>query len=91
VQRGGADCCAAAGRLRRAVAEEKTEFNVISLRRERRKIQVIKVVASLPAGLEGSQRPGRWRAKAGQRSRPKAEAETIKKKLEEQGAKVEIK
>jgi len=73
-------------------AEEKTEFNAILTEVGEKKIQVIKVVRELTGlGLkeakdlvEGAPRP----VKEGV---PKAEAESIKKKIEEVGGKVEIK
>ena len=82
----------AAGPAAAAAVEEQTEFNVILAEVGEKKIQVIKVVRELTGlGLkeakdlvDGAPKP----VKAGV---AKAEAESIKKKLEEQGAKVEIK
>ena len=57
-----------------------------------KKIQVIKVVREITSlGPEGSQGPGRRRAGTVKEGVSKAEAEEIKKKLEEQGATVELK
>ena len=75
-----------------AAQEEKTEFNVVLADVGEKKIQVIKVVRELTGlGLkeakdlvDGAPRP----VKEGV---AKAEAETIKKKIEEVGGKVEIK
>jgi large subunit ribosomal protein L7/L12 len=74
-------------------AEVKTEFDVVLLAAGEKKINVIKVVREVVPGLglkeakdlvEGAPKP----VKTGV---TKEEAETIKAKLEEQGAKVEIK
>ena len=75
-----------------AVAEEKTEFDVILGAAGEKKIQVIKVVRELTGlGLkeakdlvDGAPKPVKERV-------AKAEAEDMKKKLEEQGATVSIK
>lgn len=75
-----------------AVAEEKTEFNVILSEAGEKKIQVIKVVRELTGlGLKEAKDLVDGAPKPVKEAVPKAEAETIKKKLEEQGAKVEIK
>ena len=75
-----------------AVAEEKTEFNVILAEVGEKKIQVIKVVRELTGlGLKEAKDLVDGAPKPVKEAVPKAEAETIKKKLEEQGAKVEIK
>ena len=75
-----------------AVAEEKTEFNVILSEVGEKKIQVIKVVRELTGlGLKEAKDLVDGAPKPVKEAVPKAEAETIKKKLEEQGAKVEIK
>ena len=75
-----------------AVAEEKTEFNVILAEAGDKKIQVIKVVRELTGlGLKEAKDLVDGAPKPVKEAVPKAEAETIKKKLEEQGAKVEIK
>jgi large subunit ribosomal protein L7/L12 len=75
-----------------AAAEEKTEFNVILTEAGEKKIQVIKVVRELTGlGLKEAKDLVDGAPKAVKEAVPKAEAENIKKKLEEQGAKVEIK
>ena len=75
-----------------AAAEEKTEFNVILASAGEKKIQVIKVVRELTGlGLKEAKDLVDGAPKPVKEPVPKAEAETIKKKLEEQGAKVEIK
>ena len=75
-----------------AVAEEKTEFNVILAEVGEKKIQVIKVVRELTGlGLKEAKDLVDGAPKAVKEGVAKAEAESVKKKLEEQGAKVEIK
>ena len=75
-----------------AAAEEKTEFNVILAEVGEKKIQVIKVVRELTGlGLKEAKDLVDGAPKPVKEAVPKAEAEAIKKKLEEQGAKVEIK
>jgi len=75
-----------------AAAEEKTEFNVILAEAGEKKIQVIKVVRELTGlGLKEAKDLVDGAPKPVKEAVPKAEAENIKKKLEEQGAKVEIK
>jgi large subunit ribosomal protein L7/L12 len=75
-----------------AADEEKTEFNVILAETGEKKIQVIKVVRELTGlGLKEAKDLVDGAPKPVKEAVPKAEAETIKKKLEEQGAKVEIK
>ena len=75
-----------------AAAEEKTEFNVILAEAGEKKIQVIKVVRELTGlGLKEAKDLVDGAPKPVKEAVPKAEAESIKKKLEEQGAKVEIK
>ena len=81
---------AAAGPV--AAAEEKTEFNVILTEAGEKKIQVIKVVRELTGlGLKEAKDLVDGAPKPVKEGVPKGEAESIKKKLEEQGAKVEIK
>jgi len=83
---------AAAGAGPAAAAEEKTEFNVILAEAGEKKIQVIKVVRELTGlGLKEAKDLVDGAPKPVKEAVPKAEAESIKKKLEEQGAKVEIK
>ena len=75
-----------------AAVEEKTEFNVILAEVGEKKIQVIKVVRELTGlGLKEAKDLVDGAPKPVKEAVAKAEAETIKKKLEEQGAKVEIK
>ena len=75
-----------------AAVEEKTEFNVILAEVGEKKIQVIKVVRELTGlGLKEAKDLVDGAPKPVKEGVAKAEAETIKKKLEEQGAKVEIK
>jgi large subunit ribosomal protein L7/L12 len=75
-----------------AAAEEKTEFNVILASAGDKKIQVIKVVRELTGlGLKEAKDLVDGAPKTVKEGVAKAEAETIKQKLEEQGAKVEIK
>ena len=83
---------AVAGAGPAAAAEEKTEFNVILAEVGEKKIQVIKVVRELTGlGLKEAKDLVDGAPKPVKEAVPKAEAESIKKKLEEQGAKVEIK
>ncbi|HEX2227046.1 MAG TPA: 50S ribosomal protein L7/L12 [Candidatus Binatia bacterium] len=75
-----------------AAAEEKTEFNVVLAQPGEKKIQVIKVVRELTGlGLKEAKDLVDGAPKNVKEGVSKAEAEDIKKKLEEQGAKVEIK
>ena len=75
-----------------AVAEEKTEFNVILADAGEKKIQVIKVVRELTGlGLKEAKELVDGAPKPVKEGLPKAEAETIKTKIEEAGGKVEIK
>jgi large subunit ribosomal protein L7/L12 len=75
-----------------AAAEEKTEFNVVLAEAGEKKIQVIKVVRELTGlGLKEAKDLVDGAPKTVKEAVPKAEAEAVKKKLEEQGAKVEIK
>jgi large subunit ribosomal protein L7/L12 len=75
-----------------AAAEEKTEFNVVLAAAGEKKIQVIKVVRELTGlGLKEAKDLVDGAPKNVKEGVSKAEAEDIKKKLEEQGAKVEIK
>jgi len=75
-----------------AAVEEKTEYNVILAEAGEKKIQVIKVVRELTGlGLKEAKDLVDGAPKPVKEAVAKAEAETIKKKLEEQGAKDEIK
>jgi len=75
-----------------AAAEEKTEFNVILAEAGEKKIQVIKVVRELTGlGLKEAKDLVDGAPKPVKEGVSKADAENIKKKLEEQGAKVDVK
>ncbi len=74
------------------VAEEKTEFNAVLTGVGEKKIQVIKVVRELTnLGLKEAKDLVEGVPKAVKEGVSKEEAETVKKKLEEVGATVEIK
>ena len=83
----------AAGAAAGAVAaEEKTEFDVILSAAGDKKIQVIKVVRELTGlGLKEAKDLVDGAPKPVKEKIAKAEAEEMKKKLEEQGATVQIK
>jgi len=73
-------------------AEEKTAFDVILASAGDKKIQVIKVVRELTGlGLKEAKDLVDGAPKPVKEKVAKEEAEDVKKKLEEQGAKVEIK
>ena len=75
-----------------APAEEKTEFTVTLTEIGANKINVIKVVREITSlGLKEAKDLVESAPKAVKEAIPKDEAETIKKKFEEVGAKVEIK
>jgi large subunit ribosomal protein L7/L12 len=75
-----------------APAEEKTEFTVTLTEIGTNKINVIKVVREITAlGLKEAKDLVEAAPKPIKEGIPKDEAETIKKKFEEVGAKVEIK
>jgi large subunit ribosomal protein L7/L12 len=75
-----------------AAAEEKTEFDVILGATGDKKIQVIKVVRELTGlGLKEAKDLVDGAPKAVKEKVTKAEAEDMKKKLEEQGATVQVK
>ena len=75
-----------------APAEEKTEFDVILLEAGDKKINVIKEVRGITGlGLKEAKDLVEAGGKAVKEAAPKEEAEEIKKKLEEAGAKVELK
>ena len=75
-----------------APAEEKTEFNVTLTEIGGNKINVIKVVREITAlGLKEAKDLVEGAPKAIKEGIPKDEAEAIKKKFEEVGAKVEVK
>ncbi len=73
-------------------AEEKDEFDVILVEAGAQKINVIKEVRGITGlGLKEAKDLVEAGGKAVKEGAPKAEAEEIKKKLEEAGAKVELK
>jgi large subunit ribosomal protein L7/L12 len=75
-----------------AVAEEKTDFNVVLLEAGAQKVQVIKAVRELTGlGLKEAKDLVDGAPKNVKEGLPKADAEAAKKKLEEAGAKVELK
>ncbi len=75
-----------------AAVEEKTEFNVVLADAGANKINVIKVVRELTGlGLKEAKDLVEAAPKAVKEGIAKAQADEIKKKLEEAGAKVEIK
>jgi large subunit ribosomal protein L7/L12 len=83
---------AAAGAGAAAPAEEKTEFNVILTEIGGNKINVIKVVREATSlGLKEAKDLVEGAPKPIKEGVTKEEAEAIKKKFEEAGAKVEIK
>ena len=73
-------------------AEEKDEFDVILVEAGDKKINVIKEVRAITGlGLKEAKELVEAGGKAVKEAAPKAEAEEIKKKLEEAGAKVDLK
>ena len=75
-----------------AAAEEKTEFTVILAAAGENKVNTIKAVREVTSlGLKEAKDLVDGAPKAIKEGIPKAEAEAIKKKMEEAGAKVEIK
>ncbi|MGG7568399.1 50S ribosomal protein L7/L12 [Rhodovulum sp. DZ06] len=75
-----------------AAEEEKTEFDVILVDAGAKKINVIKEVRAITGlGLKEAKELVEAGGKAVKEQAPKEEAEEIKKKLEEAGAKVELK
>jgi large subunit ribosomal protein L7/L12 len=75
-----------------AAAEEKDEFDVILVEAGDKKINVIKEVRAITGlGLKEAKELVEAGGKAVKEGAAKAEAEEIKKKLEEAGAKVELK
>ena len=82
----------AGGAAAAAPAEEKTEFNVTLTEIGADKIKVIKVVREVTSlGLKEAKDLVESAPKAIKEAIPKDEANTIKKKFEDVGAKVEIK
>jgi large subunit ribosomal protein L7/L12 len=83
---------AAAGAAPAAAAEEKTEFNVELKEAGGNKIAVIKVVREITGlGLKEAKDLVEGAPKTLKEGVSKAEADEMKKKLEEAGAKVELK
>jgi large subunit ribosomal protein L7/L12 len=75
-----------------APAEEQTEFTVMLLAAGEKKVEVIKVVrAATGLGLKEAKDLVDGAPKAVKEAIPKADAEALKKQLEDVGAKVEIK
>ncbi len=75
-----------------AAAEEKDEFEVVLVAAGDNKINVIKEIRAITQlGLKEAKDLVDGAPKTIKESAPKAEAEEIKKKLEEAGAKVELK
>jgi large subunit ribosomal protein L7/L12 len=82
----------AAGGDAGAAAEEKDDFDVILVAAGDKKINVIKEVRAITGlGLKEAKDLVEAGGKAVKEAAPKAEAEEIKKKLEEAGATVELK
>jgi large subunit ribosomal protein L7/L12 len=75
-----------------AAAEEKTDFNVVLLEAGANKVSVIKAVREITGlGLKEAKDLVDGAPKNVKEGAPKADAEAAKKKLEEAGAKVELK
>jgi large subunit ribosomal protein L7/L12 len=83
---------AAAGGAAAAVVEEKTEFNVMLMDAGANKVSAIKAVREITGlGLKEAKDLVEAAPKAVKEGLSKADAEAAKKKLEEAGAKVELK
>ena len=83
---------AAGGGGAAAAVEEKTDFNVVLLEAGAQKVQVIKAVRELTGlGLKEAKDLVDGAPKNVKEAIPKADAEAAKKKLEDAGAKVELK
>jgi len=88
----GAVAVAAGPAVVAEAAEEKTEFDVILKNHGANKINVIKEVRAITGlGLKEAKDLVEAGGKAVKEACPKDEAESIKKKLEEAGAEVELK
>ncbi|MBX3685907.1 MAG: 50S ribosomal protein L7/L12 [Rhodocyclaceae bacterium] len=75
-----------------AAVEEKTEFDVVLLATGDKKVEVIKVVrAATGLGLKEAKDVVDGAPKTVKEGLPKADAEALKKQLEDAGAKVEVK
>ncbi len=83
---------AAGGAAPAAAAEEQTEFNVMLLEAGANKVSVIKAVREITGlGLKEAKDVVDGAPKAVKEAVSKADAEAAKKKLEDAGAKVELK
>jgi len=83
---------AAGGGAAAAAVEEKTEFNVVLTDAGANKVSVIKAVREITGlGLKEAKDLVEAAPKAVKEALPKADAEAAKKKLEDAGAKVELK
>ncbi len=83
---------AAGGGAAAAVVEEKTEFNVMLMEAGANKVQAIKAVREITGlGLKEAKDLVEAAPKAVKEGLSKADAEAAKKKLEDVGAKVELK
>ena len=83
---------AAGGAAAGGAAEEKTEFNVVLIEAGANKINVIKAVREITGlGLKGAKEATEKTPSTLKEGVNKEDAENFKKKLEEAGAKVEIK
>jgi large subunit ribosomal protein L7/L12 len=75
-----------------AAAEEKTDFNLVLVEAGANKVSVIKAVREITGlGLKEAKDLVDGAPKAVKEGMPKADAEAAKKKLEEAGAKAELK
>ena len=89
---GAAPAAGGAGGAAAPAAEEQTEFTVTLKEAGAKKIQVIKVVRELTGlGLKEAKDVVDGAPKAVKEGIPKADADAAKKKLEDAGAKAEIK
>jgi len=74
------------------VVEEKTEFDVILASHGEKKVEVIKIVRAVTGlGLKEAKDLVDGAPKTVKEALPKAEAEALKKQLEDAGAKAEVK
>ena len=92
VSAAAAVAAAPAAAVAAAPVEEKTEFDVVMTSFGEKKVEVIKVVRALTGlGLKEAKDAVEGVPSTIKEGIPKAEAEEVKKKLEDAGAKVEIK
>ncbi len=83
---------AVAGPAAAAAVEEKTDFSVVLLAAGEKKVEVIKVVRAVTGlGLKEAKDLVDGAPKPVKEGIPKADAEALKKQLEDAGAKVELK